>query len=310
MTWTRGGAAGYQLFFAFECAILVCMAAAAAAKYALALVDTALHHRWPNKGLYVLYLELFMDVVHFVLYAAFFVAVLHVYRTVPFHLIFDVYGAYRALFKCATNYLRFRTVMARIGSLTAATAEDVERVGRTCIICRDDMAAGESLKKLACGHVFHLSCLQSWLERQQTCPICRGEIFPSRARQRSGAGADVAPGGAAAPAAQVAQQQPQPQPQLQRPVRDHEQARRAGAIAAARRGAGAAVAAQGGAQHGPQGFRIARGRVQTAPMPGAHGQVPMPAAAGVQGAHRVSLMHGGHGAPQGLIVPVRPRPPL
>lgn len=29
---------------------------------------------------------------------------------------------------------------------------------------------GDRPKKLSCNHVFHLSCLKSWLERQQNCP--------------------------------------------------------------------------------------------------------------------------------------------
>jgi E3 ubiquitin-protein ligase synoviolin len=180
LSWLHSGKPNFQLFFAFECAILVCKCLGAAAKYCLAVVDAALHHRWPSKGLYVLYTELFVDVVHFFLYATFFVSVLHVYRSTPYHLLFDLYSAYRTVFWAATNYLRFRTVMSRIGTLNIATAEDIERVGGTCIICRDDMVDTEALKKLACGHVFHLSCLQSWLERQQTCPICRSDIFRSR----------------------------------------------------------------------------------------------------------------------------------
>jgi Ring finger domain len=175
--WGSGASAIYQLFFSFEYAILACTAFSAAVKYGFALVDTALEHRWPQKGLYTLYLELFMDVVHFLLYTAFFGSVVHATRQVPFHLIFDVFSAYRSLFKRATNYLRYRAVMSKIHSLAPATADDVARVGGTCIICRDDMAETSGLRKLACDHVFHLPCLQSWLERQQTCPICRTAIF-------------------------------------------------------------------------------------------------------------------------------------
>lgn len=31
-------------------------------------------------------------------------------------------------------------------------------------------------KKLPCGHFFHVHCLRSWLERQQTCPTCRAPV--------------------------------------------------------------------------------------------------------------------------------------
>jgi hypothetical protein len=39
----------------------------------------------------------------------------------------------------------------------------------TCIICREDMQAQQSIKRLHCQHVFHKHCLRSWFQRQQTC---------------------------------------------------------------------------------------------------------------------------------------------
>lgn len=33
-------------------------------------------------------------------------------------------------------------------------------------------------KKLICGHLFHVHCLRSWLERQHTCPTCRALVVP------------------------------------------------------------------------------------------------------------------------------------
>lgn len=32
-------------------------------------------------------------------------------------------------------------------------------------------------RKLKCGHIFHTSCLKSWLERQQSCPTCRKSVL-------------------------------------------------------------------------------------------------------------------------------------
>ena len=30
--------------------------------------------------------------------------------------------------------------------------------------------------KLKCGHCYHLPCITRWLERANTCPVCRGNV--------------------------------------------------------------------------------------------------------------------------------------
>lgn len=57
------------------------------------------------------------------------------------------------------------------------------RSDATCIICREEMTVA---KKLVCGHLFHVHCLRSWLERQHTCPTCRALVVPPEGS--SGAG--------------------------------------------------------------------------------------------------------------------------
>jgi E3 ubiquitin-protein ligase synoviolin len=99
-----------------------------------------------------------------------------------------------------------------------ATAEEIQRED-TCIICREEMRPWSVTnpaeppappangvppangavqppqarprptpilnersrpKKLPCGHVLHLGCLKSWLERQQACPTCRRSVVDNR----------------------------------------------------------------------------------------------------------------------------------
>nr|ACN36577.1 unknown [Zea mays] len=57
-----------------------------------------------------------------------------------------------------------------------ATSEELDVSDATCIICREEMTTA---KKLLCGHLFHVHCLRSWLERQHTCPTCRAPIIPA-----------------------------------------------------------------------------------------------------------------------------------
>ncbi|CAA0842624.1 E3 ubiquitin-protein ligase ATL42 [Striga hermonthica] len=42
-----------------------------------------------------------------------------------------------------------------------------------CIICLVEYEERESLGIIPkCGHSFHLSCIDAWLSKQSTCPIC------------------------------------------------------------------------------------------------------------------------------------------
>ena len=41
----------------------------------------------------------------------------------------------------------------------------------TCIICIDD--SDDERSTLQCGHRFHTECVKPWMERWQTCPLCR-----------------------------------------------------------------------------------------------------------------------------------------
>ncbi|KNC96582.1 uncharacterized protein SPPG_08166 [Spizellomyces punctatus DAOM BR117] len=42
-----------------------------------------------------------------------------------------------------------------------------------CSICQDDYTEGEEVVALPCKHLFHQQCIESWLEVNGTCPVCR-----------------------------------------------------------------------------------------------------------------------------------------
>jgi hypothetical protein len=42
-----------------------------------------------------------------------------------------------------------------------------------CSICHDVMKSGDIVLKLHCRHCYHDSCVLSWLEAHNTCPLCR-----------------------------------------------------------------------------------------------------------------------------------------
>jgi len=42
-----------------------------------------------------------------------------------------------------------------------------------CTICLEDFKAGDDVKTLPCLHLYHMSCIDSWLRRSNDCPICK-----------------------------------------------------------------------------------------------------------------------------------------
>ncbi|XP_051510816.1 E3 ubiquitin-protein ligase AMFR isoform X2 [Myxocyprinus asiaticus] len=51
-----------------------------------------------------------------------------------------------------------------------ATLEELASHDDRCAICLEKM---RTACKLPCGHLFHMSCLRSWLEQDMSCPTCR-----------------------------------------------------------------------------------------------------------------------------------------
>ncbi|EOY12354.1 RING/U-box superfamily protein, putative isoform 2 [Theobroma cacao] len=47
----------------------------------------------------------------------------------------------------------------------------------SCSICLQELKDGELARNLPrCGHIFHLNCIDEWLSRQGTCPMCREQV--------------------------------------------------------------------------------------------------------------------------------------
>ena len=76
---------------------------------------------------------------------------------------------------------------------TAAAAGGSGSDAARCAVCLADYADGDELRRLpGCRHAFHRGCVDQWLRRRPTCPVCRAPPPPA------------AKGAAGSPAAEVA----------------------------------------------------------------------------------------------------------
>ncbi|KAM1511925.1 hypothetical protein PS1_024009 [Malus domestica] len=55
-----------------------------------------------------------------------------------------------------------------------------EETSAECCICLKRLEVGEEAKEMPCNHRFHPVCIDSWLERRPSCPLCRFSM-PTRA---------------------------------------------------------------------------------------------------------------------------------
>jgi len=158
--------------------------------------------QWEEKGYYTFVVDIFTTFTTMVMYLVFFWFVFSTFG-LPIHIIRDVYVVVRNFVVRLRGFIRYRRILrdmeGRFRTLSRADIEEMEG-DVLCIVCRDEM---DRAVQLPCGHYFHSHCLRSWLERQQSCPLCRTEVDTTgRARMEQQRRAPAQP-----------QPQPQPQPE-------------------------------------------------------------------------------------------------
>ncbi len=90
-----------------------------------------------------------------------------------------------------SRWCRSKTWRERYESLAVHTQTNGKKM---CCICCEPMAAGEALRRLGCGHDFHLGCIDEWIlgdcpcdgTRHHSCPMCRRDaVYSNRTHARN-----------------------------------------------------------------------------------------------------------------------------
>ena len=45
-----------------------------------------------------------------------------------------------------------------------------------CVVCLNSITTNNIVRKIKCGHSFHIKCIDKWLETHNTCPICKYKL--------------------------------------------------------------------------------------------------------------------------------------
>jgi hypothetical protein len=63
---------------------------------------------------------------------------------------------------------------------TGEPGKEEEAAGTRCAVCLADYADGDELRLLpGCRHSFHRQCVDDWLRRRPSCPLCRSSPTPT-----------------------------------------------------------------------------------------------------------------------------------
>lgn len=162
-------------FMAAESMLVTMRTAHVILRYVIHLWDLNHEGTWESKGTYVYYTDfilelalLSLDLMHHIHMLLFGNIWLSMASLVIFMQLRYLFHEVQRRIRRHKNYLRV------VGNMEArfavATPEELSANNDDCAICWDSM---QSARKLPCGHLFHNSCLRSWLEQDTSCPTCR-----------------------------------------------------------------------------------------------------------------------------------------
>lgn len=164
-------------FMAAECVLLKVRVLQTLLRYALHLYDVrgGGGRVWEKRGPLAYYTQLFFELsalfiellhhVHMLLWSNIFISMASL--VICMHLRYLMHEIQRRI-KKHRNYLWVLYHMEQ--SYPMASSKELAENSDNCAICWEKM---ESARKLPCTHLFHNSCLQSWLEQDTSCPTCR-----------------------------------------------------------------------------------------------------------------------------------------
>ncbi|XP_064785467.1 E3 ubiquitin-protein ligase AMFR [Oncorhynchus masou masou] len=162
-------------FMAAECMLVSVRTGHVIIRYFIHLWDLNHEGTWESKGSYVYYTDFVMelallglDLMHHIHMLLFGNIWLSMASLVIFMQLRYLFHEVQKRIRRHKNYLRVINNME--ARFAVATSDELVANNDDCAICWDSMLTA---RKLPCGHLFHNSCLRSWLEQDTSCPTCR-----------------------------------------------------------------------------------------------------------------------------------------
>ncbi|XP_014662149.1 PREDICTED: E3 ubiquitin-protein ligase AMFR-like [Priapulus caudatus] len=174
-------------FMAAECVLLTVRTLYVIVRYSIHLWDFNKKGVWENRGSYMYYTELVFELaalsvdfchhLHMLLWGNIFLSMASLVICMQLRYLFH---EMQRRVKKHKNYLR--VVHHMEANYPMASYDVIDSNIDDCAICWDKM---EAARVLPCNHMFHNSCLRSWLEQDTSCPTCRTSLSDSRSSSSS-----------------------------------------------------------------------------------------------------------------------------
>ncbi|GIX62793.1 ERAD-associated E3 ubiquitin-protein ligase HRD1, putative [Babesia caballi] len=144
-------------------------------RYLVNMLDFFYDSGLKNKTTVMFFLELAHDLLSLCCFGAFmFIFYLHNPGHMPAYMLLDILHVFKNISDRCQMLMQYRRVVKSLEQRYPRPTEAEKERDGSCIICREEF--NDASRRIDCGHVFHLSCLKSWLFQHSTCPTCRAPI--------------------------------------------------------------------------------------------------------------------------------------
>jgi hypothetical protein len=82
-------------------------------------------------------------------------------KNIWMYLIRETYSDFFKLYMTFKNFINSFAIINKLRKLKDIDENDLIEIDSTCLICLNEMKTG---KKISCGHIFHYSCLKTWIQ--------------------------------------------------------------------------------------------------------------------------------------------------
>lgn len=97
----------------------------------------------------------------------------------PFEEAFDIFDTGEMNSVAVDSMEKIFIKLSKISKMKISDENKVDSWGDTlcCSVCLQDFQVGETVRNLPnCRHMFHLPCIDCWLVKRTSCPLCRTDV--------------------------------------------------------------------------------------------------------------------------------------